>query len=380
MTTQIPTPLQPAFKRSQHPFLMWDGILSISQGVKEILDQPVRQEIESAAEAVTGKGPIHLIGAGTSYFTAIASVFMFQTLAEMQAFPYNAFEFSAYPPPGLANQTVIGISHTGGTPAVVEGVRYAREQGAVTVGYTDVGASALASVTQHVISGALGAEPALPKTRSYLAALTRSARLAIEVGKRKGKNIVRYEEELQAAPERCDQILQSTEEQVRSIVKNYPQTNRIVVVGGGPSWATALEGSLKITEAALVHSTPWELEEAVHGTWASTRSGDLIIILAMDGPSYEKAVKLAQGMKMIEVDTWVITNRPEQVEGATHTTRIDASGSEIFTPLFAVLPLYQFAYFLALERNIHPDIMRLDDSRYLQARTLLRQSVSPSGV
>lgn len=379
MATNIPASIQPAFERSQHPFLMWDGIQSISKGVQEILDQPVRGRIEAVAGAIAGKEPIHLIGAGTSYFVGIASVFMFQSLAGVQAFPYNAFEFAAYPPPNLANNTVIGISHTGGTPAVVDGIRYARRQGALTVGYTDVSPSALENAAEQVIAGALGAEPSLPKTRSYLAALTRSALLAVELGKRKGIDTGRYEEGLQAAPERYDRILQSTEEQVRSIAGRYPQTNRIVVVGGGPSWATALEGSLKITEAALVHSTPWELEEAVHGTWASTRTGDLIIILAMDGPSYEKAVKLAQGMKLIDVETWVITNRPEDVEGATHLTKIEEGGSEIFTPLFAVLPLYQFAYFLALERNIHPDIMRLDDPRYLQARMLLRQTVTVSG-
>jgi hypothetical protein len=44
-------------------------------------------------------------------------------------------------------------------------------------------------------------------------------------------------------------------------------------------------------------------------------------------------------------------------------------------PLFAILPLYQYTYFLALAQGIHPDNMRLADPRYLQARMLMRDTI-----
>jgi hypothetical protein len=44
-------------------------------------------------------------------------------------------------------------------------------------------------------------------------------------------------------------------------------------------------------------------------------------------------------------------------------------------PLFAILPLYQFTYFLALARGIRPDNMQLSDPRYLEARMMMRESI-----
>lgn len=375
MMENIPAGLQPAFQRSQHPFLMWDGIQSIPEGAAEILSADVRASIRSAAEAVKGKQPFHFTGAGTSYFAGIASVYAFQALANYTGIAYNAFEFEAYPPPNVQNNTVVGISHTGGTPAVIDAMRVARAEGALTIGYTDVAGAALTGAAEHLIISQMGAEPSLPKTRSYIAALMRSYLLAVELARLEGKDVSAYEAELQKAPEIMRQILDENEAQAREMAKKYAGTARMVVVGGGPQYATALEAALKITEAPRVHTTPWELEEAVHGTWASTRTGDLIIVVAVEGRSAEKSRKLIEGMGTIEVDTWAVTNLAIDLPGASAITRLSVQAPEIFMPLYAVLPLYQFSYFLAVERGVHPDTMNMSDPRYLKARTALRPTI-----
>jgi glucosamine--fructose-6-phosphate aminotransferase (isomerizing) len=375
MNENIPAGLRSAFQRSQHPFLMWDGIQSISSGAAEILSADVRESIRSAAQAMKGKMPVHFTGAGTSYFAGIASVYAFQAMANYSGVAYNAFEFEAYPPPRLQNNTVVGISHTGGTPAVIDAMRVARERGALTLGYTDVADSVLLDVVDHSIVSQMGAEPSLPKTRSYIAALMRSYLLALELARLEGKDVSAFETELQKVPEQTSRILLETEAQARELAKKYARTMRIVVVGGGPQHATALEASLKITEAPRIHSTPWEIEEAVHGTWASTRSGDLVIVVAVEGNSAEKSRKLIEGMGTIEVDTWTVTNLEGELPGAVAVTQLGVRAPEIFMPLYGVLPLYQFAYFLALERGVHPDSMNMSDPRYLKARTALRPTI-----
>lgn len=379
MMENIPVGLQPAFQRSHHPFLMWDGIQSIPEGAAEILSDEVRASIRSAAQAMKGKSPVHFLGAGTSYFVGNASVYALQAMASYPGAAYNAFEFAAYPPPRLQNNTVIGISHTGGTPAVIDAMLMARKEGALTVGYTDVADSALSDTTDHIIVSQMGAEPALPKTRSYIAALMRSYLLSLELARQEGEDVSQYEAELQKAPDLIRRILQETEGHAREIAKKYVNTQRIVVVGGGPQHATALEASLKINEAPRVPSTPWEIEEAVHGTWASTRTGDLVIVLAVEGQSDEKSRKLIEGMATVEVDTWAVTNLERELPGAAHVTRLGVQAPEIFMPLYAILPLYHFAYFLALERGVHPDTMNMSDPRYLKARTALRPTIKRSG-
>ena len=60
----------------------------------------------------------------------------------------------------------------------------------------------------------------------------------------------------------------------------------------------------------------------------------------------------------------------DAIPGADYVTYIPEA-PEVVTPLYAILPIYQFAYHLALAKGVHPDIMNLDDERYLKTRLSL---------
>jgi len=376
MVLNIPKSVEGAFERTAHPFHMWDGIQSIPGGLEEMLSPESRENIQRAAVPLKGKTPLHMVGCGTSYFTALAAGYVFHAIPQVQTTAADAYEFYAYPPCCLDNSALIGISHTGGTPAVVLSVRTAKAAGAVTVGYTDVEKSALAREAEFLIPSKMGVEPALPKTRSYEAALMRHYLLALELAKLEGKDVSAPLAALQKSPQIARDTLHTHESEVRQFAETATSVRRIIVSGGGPQWATANEASLKLTESALMSSAPWELEEAVHGTWASTQANDLVIVLAMEGPSMEKCEKLAKGMKTIGAKVWVITDTQQEFGDVEHVTRLQAQGiPELFMPLFAILPLYQFTYFLALARGIRPDNMQLSDPRYLEARMMMRESI-----
>lgn len=374
MVIHIPESLQPAFERKAHPYLMWDALMSTPQALEDVLSPRSQDAIKCAAEAIRDRESIHLVGCGTSYFAAIAATFVFHAVSSYLACAHDAFEFYAYPPPYLEKSALIAISHTGSTPAVIRSVELAQQRGTCVIGITDEINSPLARSTNYVICGSLGREPALPKTRSYLAALLRLYSLAIELARYRGQDVTQIRNVLLNSPEIARRILQSTEIQVKELSQEQYSTNRIVVVGGGPQVATANEGALKLIEAALVDAVAWELEEAVHGTWASTEKGDWVIVLAMKGPSLAGSERLIAGMKAIDVNVWAITNESSGLEGADHITYLPEDIPELLLPLFAILPLYQFTYHLALARAIDPDIMRLDDPRYLRARMIMRQA------
>ncbi len=133
---------------------------------------------------------------------------------------------------------------------------------------------------------------------------------------------------------------------------------------------------LKLTEAARFDATCWEIEEAVHGTWANTRENDLIVVLAMQGKSYDSSVILADGMKTIGSAVWIITNQPWKGPEVDALTILPDGQPELFMPLYAVIPLYQLAYFLALGKGISPDNMSMDDPRFLEARGKMRSTLS----
>lgn len=376
MNTELPASLSHVFERQGHPYHMWDGIQSIPKGLEEMLSPEGIQAARSASSAMLGRSPIHLIGCGTSYYSAIAIAHAIQQISRMPAYAWEAFEFLAYPPVDIENSAVIGISHTGGTPAVVKAIEMARQLGAVTISHTDEANSALTRFSDWAFLSSMGTEPALPKTRSYTSSLMRGFLESVELLGLKGRDTTTWREALQRAPQRASEVLKRGEKQAKELAERWSGLKRIVVSGGGPHYATALEGMLKLTEAALFNAAAWEIEEAVHGTWASTTEADLIIQIATDGPCYESALRLAGGMKTIDAQVWVLTDRPWNGIEVDALTMLPGGESELFTPLYAILPLYQFAYFIALVKNLSPDSMRVEDPRFLDARTQMRSSLS----
>ncbi|MGD0004622.1 MAG: SIS domain-containing protein [Anaerolineaceae bacterium] len=375
MNKELPTALAHVFERKAHPYHMWDGINQIPAGVEDILAPSVVEPIQASSLAMQSRLPIHLVGCGTSYFAAYSIALAIQHIAGLPAYPWEAFEFLAYPPVALGASTVIGISHTGSTPPVVRAIEMARAQGACTVGYTDGIPSALMRLSEWVVPSTLGAEPALPKTRSYTSALLRGYLQAAALAQAGGQDVSRWEAALHKSPALARQVIVGCEPQVKELANRWGDRRRVVVSGGGPQFATAQEGMLKLTEVARFDATCWEIEEAVHGTWASTRENDLIIVLAMEGQSYESAVRLAGGMKAIGSAVWIITNRDWTGPEVDALTILPGDQPELFMPLYAVIPLYQLAYFLALCKGISPDNMSMDDPRFLDARMQMRSTL-----
>lgn len=369
----IPKSMEAAFERAAHPFHMWDGLMTTPQALSGVLEPDVQEQVKQAAGAMAGAGHVHLVGCGTSYFSAIAGTYAFHAVADMAATAHNAFEFSAYPPAGLGQSALLAISHTGGTAVVLDCVRVAKERGAVTVGLTDIPESALAVAPAHAILGGGGREHSLPKTKSYPASLLRHYLLAVAMAEGRGREqtAAALRRVLEEAPAHTRQVLAAAEPLARWLAAERRPGAQVFVLGGGPNLATALEGALKLQESAQIRAFGWELEEGMHGPWGIMEPGDLVILPVMRGPSMAKARGLAAALQHIGVTIWAITDDPDGLPDVHHVTCLPQGVPEYFSPLYAALPLYQFTYFTALAEGKRPDCMRLSDERYLRARLAL---------
>lgn len=371
MNKQVPEYVQVALERSSHPFHMWDGIVSIPDTLASVLTSEVQKTVQKAAADMSKAEFVHLLGCGSSYFSGIAGTYTLNKIAEIPAQAHSAWEFASYPPAGLNRSALIAISHTGGTPVVLDSVTLAAKSGAPTIGLTDVPGSALERAASHVLLGGGGREPALPKTRSYVASLLKHYLLAVEAGAIKGQNVSPLRDTLNAAPRVAGDVLQESEELAKQIGMNLEERSQVFMLGAGPNVATAYEGVLKLQETVQVSAHGWELEEGMHGPWVTIEPGDLVIVLAMSGPSLEKAKALISSLSSVGAKVWAITDDTTAIPGAAYETRTPNDVPEYFSPLYTILPLYQFTYYLALGRGIRPDAMRLTDEKYLNARLSL---------
>lgn len=370
MDRSIPESIRPSFERTTHPFYMWDELMKTPDALQTVLTPAVSEQIKLAAAKIREVDVVHLVGCGTSYFSSIAGTYALQSIAGVRAQAHNAFEFSAYPPPRLDNSALVAISHTGGTAVVLDSVALAQQKGAVTIGITDVEDSILARTADYVLRGGAGREKQLPKTRSYISSLLKHYLLAVEVAAQNGKDIAKLCALLETSPQTARRVLDDSSELARDIARSLSVGAQVYLFGGGPHVASAMEGTLKLQESVQAHAYGFELEEGMHGPWVTMESEDLVIVYAVQGPSFEKAKGFIDAISAVGARVWVMTDHPQPIPGANYSTHLPQV-PEVVSPLYGTIPIYEFTYELALARGIRPDVMRLTDDRFLDARLKL---------
>jgi glucosamine--fructose-6-phosphate aminotransferase (isomerizing) len=356
-----------ASSRKTHPYHMWDGICGIESNLKTIRDTYEKDDIPAIAKELAAKERIYFIGCGTSLYNGMAAQFVFNRIAGMDVSAVYALEFTEFPPVNLGRSAVIGVSHTGGTASVIGALNAAKAGGAYTVGITDVEGSPICAAVDAVLPAYGGREPALPKTRSYLAALLKIYYLAAYVARSKGKNCGDFLDRLREVPEKAGAFVKKTEEQIKALAEN--QYKAIYFFGSGFNQGSVYEAALKLQETAQIISVPYELEEGMHGPWVTMNKGDLVTILHFDGLYHNKSLELIKSLSHIGVDLFVIGNDKSFNEQVKYNFLIDEK--EIMTPFYTVLPFYQLAYFSALKKGNNPDYMRFEEEPYLQTRLTL---------
>ena len=366
----IPDWMRPAFERSEHPFYLWEELMKTPECLSSVMTEECIASIREAAASLRGANAVHLVGCGSSYFSAIAGTYVFHEATNLPAQARNAFEFAAYPPARLAGSAVIGISHTGGTAAVIDSLSLAAKYGAVTIGLTDVADSPIVRVSDYVLLGGGGREKPLPKTRSYTTSLLKHCLLTVETGDLLGKDVSVLRSFLEKSPETAQNVLENHLYVAREIAFGLDLQANIYLFGAGPNTATVLDGALKLQETVQAQAYAFELEEGMHGPWVTMNPGDLVVVYAVRGPSFEKAKNFVSAISSLGVTIWALTDEPSGIPGATYEIQLPQV-PELISPLYSVLPVYQFVYYLALARGVRPDSMRLTDDRYLEARLKL---------
>jgi glucosamine--fructose-6-phosphate aminotransferase (isomerizing) len=237
----------------------------------------------------------------------------------------------------------IAISQSGQSPDVIEPIRYFRAGGATTVALVNDADSPLAQSAEWALPLHAGAELSVAATKSFIASLVASARLAGQWQDDREflAQIDALPEALQAAA-RCDWS---------QAIDVLAPASSIMVVGRGISFPVALEAALKFKETSAIQAEAFSGAEIKHGPMALIDEGYPLLIFATRGPTQAGLIALAADMR--GRGARVLLAAPADV--AERDLTLPVAATPDLDPIVAIQAFYVMAAKLAVARGLDPD-------------------------
>jgi fructoselysine-6-P-deglycase FrlB-like protein len=146
------------------------------------------------------------------------------------------------------------------------------------------------------------------------------------------------------------------------------------VLGAGPEWATADYGAAKLVK--VIQAPVWssEIEEFAHSLFWSSRSDELVVLLASTPEVTRLASNTATALSHAGMRTLAIETAGSAVDGATYRISLPQTPAWL-APLLVPAPLQMLAYSMAIASGFDPNRSQdqADPGRFLAAQLLSRR-------
>lgn len=252
----------------------------------------------------------------------------------------------------LENTLVIGISQSGKAADVLEVIREAKLQGAITVSITNFTDSPLALESKFHLYTNAGLEKSVAATKTFITQIYLLAQLVAAWSK--DENL---KKELSLVPENLSRTLGAAE-LIKEKVQRYLYMEDCFVLARGINYAIALESALKIQETSYVRAKAYAISDFHHGPFAMIENGTPVLVYAPEGPSLKDTVEMIHKLKNSGAELIIISNKPEILELGDCAFSIPETTNDILSPFYNVVIAQMFACQLSLIKGLNPDSPR----------------------
>jgi len=290
---------------------------------------------------------------------------MFSKLAFLATHPVFASEFIEQQGKAInIDSTILAVSQSGETADTLAAVEHARLHAATILGLTNVVGSTLTRVSRVYLCPQSGPEIGVAATKTFTAQLSVLAQLALRLAKKRGKishiEIEQLEDKLEQIPDIVETFLKTQEERIRQIARKYKEEKCFFFLGRGISIATALEGGLKLLETNQLPSIVYPGGESEYGLMGLIEKGFPMIFICPKDETHKRMVDdiaemKARGASIIAT----IEEGDEEVKALVDDyIEIMKDIPEVLSPILCAVALQLFAYYMAVERGLNPDMPR----------------------
>ncbi|HEY7469483.1 MAG TPA: glutamine--fructose-6-phosphate transaminase (isomerizing) [Acidimicrobiia bacterium] len=342
--------------------------------LKEIFEQPhaiadtlagrvaagrvVLDELTLAPEVLRDIDKVFVVACGTSYHAAMMAKYAIERWARLPVEIDIASEFRYRDPVLDQRSLVIGISQSGETIDTLAAVRYARAQGSVVIGVSNVVDSALTRESDAVLYTRAGPEIGVAATKTFTTQLVAMQLLGLYLAQVRGAldpgAIEVQVTELLRLPEQVDEVLGRSGD-IESWVRGWAGTRDWFFLGRSGDFAVAMEGALKLKEIAYVRAEGYAAGEMKHGPIALIEPGVVVVGVATDSHIRVKTLSNMEEMKARGATIVLVAEEGDEVgQVADHVIRVP-SGPDLLCTVTAVVPLQLLAYHVATAKGMDVD-------------------------
>jgi glucosamine--fructose-6-phosphate aminotransferase (isomerizing) len=317
---------------------------------------PIATVAAVIAERIARRSIRHVIftARGTSDHAALYAAYLTEIRLGLPASLASPSAVTIYGArPDLSGTLVIGVSQSGGSPDLIEVLRVARAQGALTLVVTNTPTSPLAGIAELSVDVAAGRERAVAATKTYTAELLALLLLIEGIRAGTGRPAPEQLRELDRLPELARATLADAGPD--ELAARYRFASRLVTTGRGYGYPTAREAALKLMETSYLPALSFSGADLLHGPLALADPGVPVLAVVGAGPGGDSMREVLA--RVGERGAEIVAIGPADVPGAA--ARLATPGvDERLAPLLDILPLQRLALRLALARGENPDAPR----------------------
>jgi glucosamine--fructose-6-phosphate aminotransferase (isomerizing) len=334
-------------QKGDYAHFMLKEIMEQSQAIESAITQDKEFFIQIALDILRANQVI-ITACGTSRYAALVGRYLFSKVGKKFCDVIMSSEFQYFADSVDKNALVIGVSQSGETADVLEGVKRAKAAGANIISIINRPVSLLSELSNHVIYLNCGPEISVAATKSFTSqivifyllafAMTNGFDYAISSVKKIKKDI--------------DNTIKWNNKKIMTLCKKLKNKRDFYFIARGINFAIASEGALKLKEISYIHAEGMPAGELKHGTLALIEKGTPVVVVCPD--DYTRSETLNNAIEAKTRGAFIIAISDEYNEIYDFWIKIPKV-AEFLYPLVTVVPLQLLAYYMAVALGYDPD-------------------------
>ncbi len=311
--------------------------------------------LESVADQLRHVDRIVIVACGTASYAALLGEYALEELAGIPVEVHIGSEFKYRKEPFSRSTALIVVSQSGETADTIAALKKVENYGVLKLGVVNATGSTIARMTDAGVYCHAGPEQAVASTKAFLAQYTVLLLIALHLSDGRSDQYLPLLEELDRLPQKAEKVLERAD-QIRALAKKYAHVRDIMYLGRGYNYPLALEGALKLKECALIHSEGYAAGELKHGPLALIDEHFPSFVLATNSQLLEKTYSNIEEIRARKGSVIAVaTKGNETIAGLADDVIYIPESLEQTTPLLSAIVVQLFAYYVAVERDLHVD-------------------------